>query len=182
MNKKSTHALLPGAIAAGIVLAAIQASSDELGIDWGRKEGIDVPTGQSAVQTDAIRVSDGGAFVKAGDGTLTLPLANLDAIGEVPVEIWDGRLEIQPGAPAAATVSAPAFITDKAAFWVDADAAASFVLDGSGDALVRPPRGRHLFADALQRASRRRSVQRGPARPDACLAGRARRRLFRRLQ
>ncbi|MBP5543944.1 MAG: hypothetical protein ILM98_07705 [Kiritimatiellae bacterium] len=131
MNKKSTHALLPGAIAAGIVLAAIQASSDELGIDWGRKEGIDVPTDQSAVQTDAIRVSDGGAFVKAGDGTLTLPLANLDAIGEVPVEVWDGRLEIQPGAPAAAAVPAPAFIADKAAFWVDAAAAASFVLDGS---------------------------------------------------
>ena len=131
MNKTSTYALLPGAIAAGIVLVAIQAHSNELGIDWGRKEGIDVPSGQSAVQTDAIRVSDGGAFVKAGDGTLTLPLANLDAIGEVPVEVWDGRLEIQPGAPEAAAVAAPSFIADKAAFWVDADAAGSFVLDGS---------------------------------------------------
>lgn len=131
MKKTTKHALLPGALAAGIALAAIQARSDELGIDWGRKEGVDVPSGQSATQTDAIRVSDGGAFVKSGDGTLTLPLGKLDSVADVSVEALAGRLEIEPGAPQGGEVAAPSFIADKAAFWVDADATSSLVLNGS---------------------------------------------------
>lgn len=131
MNKPTKHALLPGAIAAGIALVAIQAHSAELGIDWGRKDGIDVPAGQSASQSDAIRVSDGGAFVKVGDGTLTLPLDKLDSVTDVSVEALAGRLEIEPGAPQGGEVAAPAVIADKAAFWVDADATSSLVLNGA---------------------------------------------------
>lgn len=131
MKKTTKHALLPGAIAAGLAIVAIQAHSDELGIDWGRKEGVDVPSGQSATQTDAIRVSDGGAFVKSGDGTLTLPLGKLDSVADVSVEALAGRLEIEPGAPQGGEVAAPSFIADKAAFWVDADATSSLVLNGS---------------------------------------------------
>lgn len=131
MKKTTKHALLPGAIAAGLAIVAIQAHSDELGIDWGRKDGIDVQAGQSASQTDAIRVSDGGAFVKSGDGTLTLPLGKLDSVADVSVEARAGRLEIEPGAPQGGEVAVPSVIADKAAFWVDADATSSLVLDGS---------------------------------------------------
>ena len=131
MKKTTKHVLLPGALAVGVALVAIHAHSTELGIDWGRKDGIDVPAGQSVVQTDAIRVSDGGTFVKVGDGTLSLPLGKLDSVADVSVEVRAGRLEIEPGAPQGGAVSAPSVIADKAAFWVDADATSSLVLNGS---------------------------------------------------
>ena len=131
MSTTTKHTLLTGTIAAGVALVAIHAHSTELGIDWGRKEGVDVPSGQSATQTDAIRVSDGGAFVKAGDGTLALPLDKLDSVADISVEVRAGRLEIEPGVPQGGAVSAPSVIADKAAFWVDADTTSSLVLNGS---------------------------------------------------
>ena len=118
-------------VVAIVLLAAATVCASEIGIDWGHTEGIEIPSGQSAVQSDAVRVSDGGAFVKTGEGTLVLPLTNLNAIAEVPVEVRGGRLEIEPGAPEAAAVAVPSVVADKSAFWVDASEEGSFVLNGS---------------------------------------------------
>jgi hypothetical protein len=127
MNKSNSKL----SVVAVVSLAAATAFASEIGIDWGLVEGLEIPSGQSAMQPDAVRVSDGGVFVKAGEGTLVLPLTNLNAIAEVPVEVRGGRLEIEPGAPEAAAVAVPSVVADKAAFWVDASEEGSFVLSGS---------------------------------------------------
>ena len=114
------------------LLCATGAQAAELGVDWGRRDGISVPPGSEETQSDCVLVSDGGTFVKTGEGKLVLPLEKLKSAASISVEVTDGAVELQPGVPAAGSAVAPSFVTDKAAFWVDAGADnGSIVVEGS---------------------------------------------------
>lgn len=82
--------------------------------------GVSVDSGETVFDGKLV-VGDGGRFIKAGAGKLTIPVSSLDAQTDSSFAVLGGELAFAPEADASpAGVSAPpAALAEKAAFWVD---------------------------------------------------------------
>lgn len=104
----------------GIGLAVTGAAAgDALYVGWREASGTNVAANASVTFDGRLGVGDGGVFYKLGAGTLTLPLSQVDRQAPYAVTALEGPLALAPG-DATTDATPPAFISDKAAFWVDA--------------------------------------------------------------
>ena len=67
----------------------------------------------------AFMVSPQGEFVKTGAGTLEIPMQNIENGAPYNITVADGKLSLT-GAQGTPSATPPAFIAEKAEFWVDA--------------------------------------------------------------
>ena len=82
--------------------------------------GVTAETGESVQFDGTVAVGDKGRFVKAGDGTLSVSMSQINASGNTRIAVVGGTLAATPGADATVDLEAPpAVIADKAAFWVN---------------------------------------------------------------
>ena len=102
----------------GLVLAGA-AGEDALYVGWREASGTNVAENASVTFDGRLGVGEGGVFYKLGAGTLTLPLSQVDRQAPYAVTALEGTLSLAAG-NATADATPPAFISDKAAFWVDA--------------------------------------------------------------
>lgn len=101
---------------------------------WREPTGVHVAEG-SETFTGRIAVGDGGAFVKTGAGTLVVDGSQFDRSAPNDMKVLNGTLKVLPGALVRRDTP-PAFVAEKAAFWLDAAAVDSFVTETADEVPV----------------------------------------------
>lgn len=129
MNKKNIKKWMSFAFA---LLVAVATHAGSVGSDWGKTDGVVIDGGETVTQVDKILASDGGTFVKAGEGKLVLPMDQIDRSLPNRIRVAEGTVAIQNGGQQSVSVQVPDFLAASAAFWVDASADnGTLVLSGS---------------------------------------------------
>lgn len=96
------------------------AAGDDVALGFRDVGGVSVESGETVFDGKVV-VGDGGRFIKAGAGKLTIPVSSLDAQTDSRFAVLGGELAFAPKAdssPAEASAP-PAALAEKAAFWVD---------------------------------------------------------------
>lgn len=104
--------------ALALCLSAAQLHAD-IAIGWRDAVSTNVPVGASATLSGRLAVGDGGALAKLGAGTLEVEQSRIDRSAPYAIDVLEGTLSIVPGDPVP-DAAPPAFVAEKAAFWVDA--------------------------------------------------------------
>lgn len=105
----------------GVVPFAVTASASPVSAGYRETVGIAVAAGVQTALTERVALSADGRFIKAGDGTLTLPVSAVDSSVSPTVHVLGGTLALTATSLPTADASTPSeVIARKAAFWVDA--------------------------------------------------------------
>ena len=88
------------------------------GVGFREAGGAHVAAGTQTL-SGALTVSPEGEFVKTGAGTLEIPMQSIEDGAPYNITVADGKLSLT-GAQGTPSATPPAFVAEKAAFWVDA--------------------------------------------------------------
>ena len=108
--------LLPVCLCAVVSVGVHSALADAVGFREAR--GVHVASGSQTL-SGGLAVSPQGEFVKTGAGTLEVPMDGIENGAPYTLVVADGKLSLT-GAQGTPSATPPAFVTEKAAFWVDA--------------------------------------------------------------
>ncbi len=107
------------AMAAACALSGVCiAAGGDVALGFRDVGGVSVDSGETVFDGKVV-VGDGGRFIKAGAGKLTIPVSSLDAQADSRFAVLGGELAFAPDASAAEVSAPPAALVEKAAFWVD---------------------------------------------------------------
>lgn len=105
----------------GVVPFAVTAFAASVSVGYRETVGLSVAAGAQTALTERVALSADGRFIKAGDGTLTLPVGAVDSSVSPTVHVLGGTLALTTAAtPSVDAATPPEVIARKAAFWVDA--------------------------------------------------------------
>ncbi len=103
-----------------VATGALAAAAADYRPGFREVDGVTVEADGSVQLDGTVAVGDKGRFVKAGDGTLSVSMSQINASGNTRIAVVGGTLAATPGADTTVDLAAPpAVIADKAAFWVN---------------------------------------------------------------
>ena len=114
---KVSNRILPSAyLCAAVSIVACCAVADAVG--FRESGGVHVASGSQTL-SGGLAVSPQGEFVKTGEGTLVVPMDGIENGAPYTLVVAGGKLSLT-GAQGTPSATPPAFVADKATFWVDA--------------------------------------------------------------